>query len=59
MARKQWKGRDVQIRLIEYDQKQLVVDTPLGRIVVEPTSVRFHRRGRGRGTTLLSDRERP
>jgi hypothetical protein len=33
--------------LVEYDQNQAVLDTHLGRFVIEPRLFRFHKNGRG------------
>jgi hypothetical protein len=41
------------VELVEYDRNQLVVDIPLGRLVIEPDSVRFHRNGKGRGLKVV------
>lgn len=41
------------VRLIEFDRNQLVVDTPMGRLVVEPHSVRFQRTGEDGGRPYL------
>jgi hypothetical protein len=43
------------VKLIEFDRNQLVVDIPIGRLVIEPFSVRFHRNGKGRGVTLVAE----
>ncbi len=40
--------------LVEASSDRIVVDSKLGRIIIEPESVRFHREGRGRGRTILS-----
>ena len=42
------------VALVEASADRLVVDTKLGRVIVEPAGVRFHRAGRGRGRALLS-----
>jgi len=41
------------VSLIEASADRIVVDTRVGRIIIEPESVRFHRSGRGRGRVLL------
>jgi hypothetical protein len=41
------------VELVEYDRNQIVVDIPLGRVVIEPDAVRFHKNGRGRGLTVV------
>jgi hypothetical protein len=43
--------------LVEASSNRIVVDSKLGRIIIEPESVRFHREGRGRGRTILSNAE--
>jgi hypothetical protein len=43
------------VELIEYDRNQIVVDIPLGRVVIEADTVRFHKNGRGRGLTVVGD----
>jgi hypothetical protein len=47
------KPKKAEVALIEFDRNQAVLDTPLGRLVIEPGSVRFHKNGRGRGVTLV------
>jgi hypothetical protein len=46
------------IDLVEATPDRYVLDTPLGRVIVEPRSIRFHRNGRGRGISILADSER-
>ena len=41
------------VRIVEYDRNQLVVDIAVGRVVIEPDSVRFHKNGKGRGVALV------
>lgn len=48
------KDRD-EVRLVEFDRHQVVVDTRIGRIVIGPDSVRFHKNGRGRGLTVVGE----
>jgi hypothetical protein len=42
------------VALIEASADRIVVDTRLGRVIIEPEGVRFHRAGRGRGRVLVS-----
>jgi hypothetical protein len=42
------------VSLVEASADRIVVDTKVGRIIIEADEVRFHRAGRGRGRTLLS-----
>lgn len=48
-------GKKDRVRLVEYDRNQLVVDIALGRLIIEPGSVRFHKNGKGRGVTLVGE----
>jgi len=41
------------VTLVEASSDRFVLDTKMGRIIIEPESVRFHRSGRGRGRMLL------
>jgi hypothetical protein len=41
------------VKLIEFDRNRAVLEIELGRIVVEPDSVRFHKNRKGRGVELL------
>jgi hypothetical protein len=41
------------VSLIEASAERIVVDTKVGRVIIEPETVRFHRSGRGRGRILL------
>ncbi|HTW55331.1 MAG TPA: hypothetical protein VMG36_02640 [Thermoplasmata archaeon] len=43
------------VQLVEASADRIVVDMRIGRVIVEPEGVRFHRAGRGRGKSLLSD----
>lgn len=45
------------VMLVEASTDRIVVDTKVGRVIVESDEVRFHRSGRGRGRVLLA-RER-
>lgn len=42
------------VQLVEASADRIVIDTKLGRVIVEPEHVRFHRSGRGRGRSLLA-----
>ena len=42
------------VALVEASPIRFVLDIPLGRVIIEPESVRFHKNGRGRGLTILS-----
>jgi hypothetical protein len=46
--------RSIKVELVEATPSRYVLDTPIGRMIVEPNSVRFHRNGRGRGITVAS-----
>jgi len=46
-------ARKAGVALVEASANRIVVDTKVGRIIVEPEAVRFHRSGRGRGRVLL------
>lgn len=48
-------GKKDRVRLVEYDRNQLVVDITLGRLIIEPESVRFHKNGKGRGVILVGE----
>ena len=41
------------VALVEASANRIVIDTKVGRIIVEAEAVRFHRSGRGRGRVLL------
>jgi len=41
------------VMLVEASADRIVVDTKVGRVIVEAETVRFHRAGRGRGRILL------
>ncbi|HYA10687.1 MAG TPA: hypothetical protein VEH10_03320 [Thermoplasmata archaeon] len=41
------------VMLVEASADRIVVDTKIGRVIVEGEAVRFHRAGRGRGRILL------
>jgi hypothetical protein len=47
-------ARKAGVALVEASADRIVVDTKVGRVIVEAEQVRFHRAGRGRGRTLLS-----
>jgi len=42
------------VALVEASADRIVVDTKVGRVIVEAEAVRFHRSGRGRGRVLLA-----
>lgn len=42
------------VSLVEASADRIVVDTKVGRVIIEAEAVRFHRSGRGRGRVLLS-----
>ena len=46
-------GKKRDVRLVEASSNRIVIDMGLGRIIIEPETVRFHRSGRGRGRDLL------
>jgi hypothetical protein len=41
------------VELVEATPERYVLDIPLGRVIIEPDGVRFHRNGRGRGLTVV------
>jgi len=41
------------VMLVEASADRIVIDTKVGRVIVEAEGVRFHRAGRGRGRMLL------
>ncbi len=43
------------VELVEASPARFVLDIGPGRVIVELTSVRFHKNGRGKGVTLLED----
>jgi hypothetical protein len=46
-------ARKAGVSLVEASADRIVVDTKVGRVIIEPEVVRFHRSGRGRGRVLL------
>jgi len=46
-------ARKARVSLVEASADRIVVDTRLGRVIIEAEAVRFHRSGRGRGRQLL------
>ena len=42
------------VALVEASADRIVIDTKVGRVIVEAEAVRFHRSGRGRGRVLLA-----
>lgn len=46
-------ARKAGVSLVEASADRIVVDTRVGRVIIEPESIRFHRAGRGRGRILL------
>ena len=45
------------VDLVEATPERYVLDIPLGRVIIEPDEVRFHRNGRGRGLTVVARKE--
>jgi hypothetical protein len=43
------------VDLVEATPERYVLDIPFGRVIVEPDGFRFHKNGRGRGLTLVSN----
>ena len=43
------------VDLVEASPVRFVLDIPLGRVIVEPDGVRFHKHGRGRGLTVVRE----
>ena len=41
------------VSLVEASASRIVVDTKIGRVIIEADGVQFHRAGRGRGRVLL------
>lgn len=42
------------VRLVEASPARYTLDLEIGRVVIEPDSIRFHKSGRGRGRVILS-----
>lgn len=47
------KQRTTRVELVEASPARFVLDMALGRVIVEPESVRFHKNGRGRGVAVV------
>ncbi len=47
-------ARKTAVTLVEASSNRIVVEMNLGRVIIEPDLIRFHRSGRGRGRALLS-----
>lgn len=45
--------RPTRVELVEASPAWYVLDMGLGRVIVEPDSVRFHKNGRGSGAAVL------
>lgn len=45
------------VELVEATPERYVLDIPLGRVIVEPGSVRFHKNRRGRGLTVVTGKD--
>lgn len=45
------------VKLVEFDRNRAVLDMALGRVIIEPESVRFHRNGKGRGIQLVGSKD--
>jgi hypothetical protein len=39
--------------LVEATPDRYVLDTQMGRVIIEPDRVRFHKNGRGRGVIVV------
>jgi hypothetical protein len=50
-------AKQPRVDLVEASPERYVLDIPLGRVIVEPEGVRFHRNGRGRGLVVVKDRD--
>lgn len=50
VAAKSWK-----VNLVEATPERYVLDTSLGRVIIEPDCVRFHKNGRGRGVVMVGE----
>jgi hypothetical protein len=46
-------GKHPRVELIEATPERYVLDIPLGRVIIEPDGVRFHKNGRGRGMKMI------
>jgi hypothetical protein len=46
-------ARAARVDLVEATPERYVLDIPLGRVIVVPDGVRFHRNGRGRGHMVV------
>lgn len=44
------------IALVEASNNRFVVDISIGRVIIEPDEVRFHRNGRGRGLVVVQSK---
>jgi hypothetical protein len=42
------------VDLVEATPERYVLDIPLGRVIIEPDGVRFHKHGRGRGLLVVA-----
>ena len=58
MLAKSMAARKAGVALVEASANRIVVDTRVGRVIIEPDAVRFHRSGRGRGRELLGPESR-
>ena len=43
------------VKLVEFDRNRAVLDLAVGRVIIEPESIRFHRNGKGRGIQLIPE----
>lgn len=41
--------------LVEGSADRFVLENKLGRVIIEPDEIRFHRAGKGRGRVILSE----
>jgi hypothetical protein len=45
------------VDVVKATPERYVMDIPLGRVMIEPDGVRFHRNGRGRGVWVVGPPE--
>jgi hypothetical protein len=48
-------SKRARVDLVEATPDRYVLDIPLGRVIIEPDGVRFHKNGRGRGLTVVTE----
>ena len=48
-------GKKDRVTLVEASANRFVLDIALGRVIIEPSGVRFHKNGRGRGIVVVKE----